>query len=447
MIAKLALEDGTVFTGDAVGATGTRTGEVVFNTGLTGYQEVFTDPSYCGQIVTMTFPLQGNYGMNPEDFESIRPCLAGVVLRELPRRPSNFRATIGGPEFFAEHGIIGIVGIDTRALTRRIRVHGALRGVISTEVSHGVGPASRRTDVRLVELAQAAAPMAGANLVGAVTPAETRPWTESLWSPPTHMGSAGVPPATVDRQSSTVNRQFTCHIVAIDCGIKHNILRHLVNSECRVTTVPAGASAAEIRELAPDGLLVGNGPGDPAAVTETVQTLRELLGQVPMFGVCLGHQLLALALGARTYKLRFGHHGTNLPVLNQAAGRVEITSQNHGFAVDAESLERVGGTVTHVNLNDGTLEGFAHEDLRLVAVQFHPEASPGPHDAGYMFRRFAEAVAEKQAVGAGLFVQRSASPPQPGLDHQVAASGKRSCAAPSPADSAAKPPFTSSTMR
>jgi len=368
VIAKLALEDGTVFTGESVGAAGTRTGEVVFNTGMTGYQEVFTDPSYCGQIVTMTFPLQGNYGVNPEDFEATRPHLSGVVLRSLPRRPSNYRATVGLPEFLVEHEIIGLVGVDTRALTRLIRVHGALRGVLSTEVTN---------DLELVESARASASMTGANLVERVTPSETGEWTQPLWRPPGQAPFA----ATADK-----------HVVVIDCGTKQNILRHLVESGCRVTTVPAGARPEQIRELAPDGLLVSNGPGDPAAVADTARTLRALLGQLPIFGICLGHQLLAIALGAETYKLRFGHHGVNLPVLDHQTGRVEITSQNHGFAVRPESLERAGAAVTHVNLNDGTLEGFAHRDLRLMAVQYHPEASPGPHDAGHLFTRFVESL-------------------------------------------------------
>jgi carbamoyl-phosphate synthase small subunit len=372
MIAKLALEDGTVFTGESVGAAGTRTGEVVFNTGMTGYQEVFTDPSYCGQIVTMTFPLQGNYGVNPEDFEAPQPHLSGVVLRDLPRRPSNYRATVGLPEFLAEHEIMGLLGVDTRALTRRIRVHGALRGALSTEVT---------SDLELVELARGSASMTGANLVERVTPSETSEWTLPLWRP----SGQGAFVATAGK-----------HVVVIDCGIKQNIPRHLVESGCRVTMVPAGTPTEAIRELAPDGLLVSNGPGDPAAVADTAKTLRALLGQLPIFGICLGHQLLAIALGAETYKLRFGHHGVNLPVLNQQTGRVEITSQNHGFAVRPESLERVGGTVTHVNLNDGTLEGFVHRDLGVLAVQFHPEASPGPHDAGYLFTRFAKALGENK---------------------------------------------------
>ena len=380
MIAKLALEDGTVFTGESVGAAGTRTGEVVFNTGMTGYQEVFTDPSYCGQIVTMTFPLQGNYGVNLEDFEAPQPHLSGVVLRSLPRRPSNYRATVGLPEFLAEHEIMGLVGVDTRALTRRIRVHGALRGALSTEVT---------SDLKLVELARESASMMGANLVERVTPRETGEWTQPLWRPPgqdAFVAAAGK------------------HVVVIDCGIKQNILRHLVESGCRVTTVPGGTPAEAIRELAPDGLLVSNGPGDPAAVADTVKTLRTLLGQLPIFGICLGHQLLAIALGAETYKLRFGHHGVNLPVLNQQTGRVEITSQNHGFAVKSESLQRAGGTVTHVNLNDGTLEGFVHRDLGLMAVQYHPEASPGPHDAGYLFARFARVLSENRVLDADALV-------------------------------------------
>jgi carbamoyl-phosphate synthase small subunit len=374
MIAKLALEDGTVFAGHGVGAGGTCAGEVVFNTALTGYQEVFTDPSYCGQIVTMTFPLQGNYGMNPDDFESSRPHLSGVVLKELAQRPSNYRATVSVSEFLAQHGIIGLSGVDTRAVTRRIRAEGALRGVLSTEV---------HDEIELVRLARACAPMIGANHVATVTPNEIGTWDEPLWRFPSDPEAA----------AST-----GCHVVVIDCGIKHNILRHLASCGCRVTVVPACSDAAQILELAPDGLLVSNGPGDPAAVTDTVGLLRALLGQVPILGICLGLQLLAIALGADTYKLRFGHHGTNVPVLNRRVGRVEITSQNHGFAVDAASLERVGGVVTHVNLNDDTLEGFVHRDHRLLAVQFHPEASPGPHDARYVLERFVNAVADGKLV-------------------------------------------------
>ena len=383
MICKLALEDGCVFTGEAFGETGTMAGEVVFNTSMTGYQEIFTDPSYCGQIVTMTFPLIGNYGVNPEDFESKKPHLSGFVVKELPLRPSNYRATAALPEFLKEHGVIGIAGIDTRALTRRIRIHGALRGVISTEILD---------DVELVKRAADSESIVGANLVQRVSPEKAAQWTQPLWS----LNEKQKPPPPAD-----------AHLVAIDCGIKHNILRFLTEQGCRVTIAPAETSAAQIRELQPDGLLVGNGPGDPAAVTGTIETLRELLGEVPTLGICLGHQMLALALGAETYKLRFGHHGANLPVMNRPADRVEITSQNHGFAVDTASLERVGGTVTHINLNDDSLEGFIHADKQILTVQFHPEASPGPHDTGYVFKRFVAAVRSKTRVSERILAREA----------------------------------------
>jgi carbamoyl-phosphate synthase small subunit len=381
MICKLALEDGCVFTGEAFGATGTRTGEVVFNTAMTGYQEIFTDPSYCGQIVNMTFPLIGNYGVNPDDFESAGAHLSGFVVKELPTRPSNHRAVASIEAMLAEQGVIGLAGIDTRALTRRVRLHGAVRGVISTEIAD---------ELRLVELATQSPSMTGANLVERVAPADTRAWEES-------------PGRQAFGEAS--ERATAWHIVAIDCGLKHNIARRLVEEGGRVTVVPAGITADRIRELRPDGIVVGNGPGDPAAVTGTVETLRELLGTVPMLGVCLGHQMLSLALGGETYKLKFGHHGANVPVMNQVANRVEITSQNHGFAVDVDSIARRGATITHMNLNDGSLEGFVHTDLRVAAVQFHPEASPGPHDAGYMFRSFVASLEKGKAIDmASVFV-------------------------------------------
>jgi carbamoyl-phosphate synthase small subunit len=388
-IAKLALEDGTVFTGIAVGATGTRTGEVVFNTAMTGYQEVFTDPSYCGQIVTMTFPLLGNYGVNTEDFESLKLHLSGVVFKELPRRPSNFRATLSLPEYLEKNDVIGMVGVDTRALARRIRIEGALRGVLSTEI---------RDDLELVRRAQAVEPMSGANLVTRVTSKTPIPL-------PRREGAGGGSENPLPTLSPRGGGIPGCHIVALDCGIKHSILRRLAEQPCRLTTVPATASAGDIRDLKPAGLLIGNGPGDPAAVTQTIATLRDLLGTLPMLGICLGHQLLALALGATTYKLRFGHHGANVPVINHPADRVEITSQNHGFAVDLPSLERVGGTPTHVNLNDGSLEGFAHADRQIAAVQFHPEANPGPHDACHIFAAFVQTVAAGQPLGAAVFAE------------------------------------------
>jgi carbamoyl-phosphate synthase small subunit len=411
MIAKLALEDGCVFTGTAFGATGTRAGEVVFNTAMTGYQEIFTDPSYCGQIVTMTFPLIGNYGVNLDDVESGKPYLSGFVVKELPRHPSNYRASAPLADLLTRLGVIGLAGIDTRALTRRIRVQGALRGVISTEIMD---------DIELVRLAVASPSMSGANLVRDVAPAEVRGWSEPLWSfaPLVAAGASPAVRSEPERQRGAVRSDAPsiltpCHVVVLDCGVKRNILRHLVSAGCEVTVAPASVPAARVRAQRPDAVVVSNGPGDPAAVTDTIATLKELIGRVPILGICLGHQMLGLALGAETYKLRFGHHGANVPVLNKPADRVEITSQNHGFAVSQESLEKVGGVVTHVNLNDNSLEGFMHPDKRIVAVQFHPEASPGPHDADYVFRRFIDAVRSGKPIDLDLLagVETPAKPP------------------------------------
>jgi len=353
----LALEDGSIFRGEAFGATGTATGEVVFNTAMSGYQEILTDPSYCGQIVTMTAPLIGNYGMNGDDDESSKMHLSGFICKELSLEFSNYRANGSLHEYLSRAGVIGLTGIDTRALTKRLRQQGSLRGVISSE---------RHDPVELVARARAAAPMEGANLVERVAPGFERRFVNA--------GGDGM------------------SVLAVDCGLKQNIVRELVASGCSVTTINGDLTAAEVLARKPSGLLVGNGPGDPAAVTATIEMLKGVVGKIPVFGICLGHQMLALALGARTYKLKSGHHGANHPVLNTDTGRVEITSQNHGFAVDLASLEAVGGRATHVSLYDRSLEGFAHDGFGVFAVQYHPEAAPGPHDSAYLFDRFARAM-------------------------------------------------------
>jgi len=359
----LALEDGTVFRGFGFAAHGTRSGEVVFNTSMSGYGEILTDPSYCGQIVVMTSPHIGNYGITLRDHESAKPWLAGLVVRELAARHSNHRADVALGQFLDDHQIVALQGVDTRALTKLVRTRGALRGLITTEIDD---PAE------CVELARQSPTMQGADLVATVAPTDSFEWTEGL-----------------DCDFNTARSDVTTHrIVAIDCGMKRNILRHLVDRAGPVHVVPPTVSAAEILDQCPDGVLVSNGPGDPAAAGRTIETLRQLIGQVPIFGICLGHQLLALALGGASYKLKFGHHGGNQPVRNLATGRIEITAQNHGFAIDSDSLKPSGTVMTHVNLNDQTLEGFSHPDKALFAVQYHPEAGPGPHDATYLFDCF-----------------------------------------------------------
>lgn len=370
-IAKLALEDGSVFTGIGFGATeegGLVAGEVVFNTAMTGYQEILTDPSYNGQIVTMTCPHIGNYGVNLEDPESTRIQPAGFVVRDPSRVASNHRSRMSLDQWLKQEGVPGIGGIDTRALTRKLRVDGAMRGVL------GCGDLDER---ELVERARRSPVMSGRNLAQAVSPTGEQQWSENLgrWAP--LQGSAPTP-----------QRKF--RVAAIDCGAKANILRNLTDRGCEVTCIAHDTSAQAILEMAPDGLFISNGPGDPEPVAATIRTLRELQGKLPTFGICLGHQLLALSLGAATFKLRFGHRGGNQPVQNLETHKVEITSQNHGFAVDIDSLERAGATPTHINLNDGTLEGFRHRDLPIFAVQYHPEAAPGPHDASYLFDCFME---------------------------------------------------------
>ncbi|MBI1736001.1 MAG: glutamine-hydrolyzing carbamoyl-phosphate synthase small subunit [Candidatus Rokubacteria bacterium] len=370
--AVLVLRDGRVFHGEALGALGETSGEVIFNTAMTGYQEILTDPSYRGQIVTMTYPLIGNCGINEEDIESGRPWVNGFVVREASLSPSNFRARLGLGEYLERHGIVGIQGIDTRALTRHIRDAGAQDGLIS----------SVELDLdRLRARARELASLVGRDLVREVTAAEPYGWKEGAWE----LGRGYVTPP-----------EARCRVVAYDAGIKYNILRQLSGLGCDVTVVPAATPAEAVLEMKPNGVFVSNGPGDPEGVPYLIDSVRGVLGRVPVFGICLGHQILGLAAGGRTYKLSFGHHGANHPVKDLRTGRVEITAQNHGFAVDPESVAAKGWESTHVNLNDGTCEGLAHRDLAAFSVQYHPEASPGPHDANVLFHRFVELMANQK---------------------------------------------------
>ena len=367
--ALLVLADGTSYKGWSFGAAGTAIGEVVFNTGMTGYQEVLTDPSYCGQIVTFTYPELGNTGVNPEDEESNGPQIQGAIARNISTRPSNWRSTQSLPDYLKQHNIPGIYGIDTRALTRKIRSVGAMNGAISTEI---LDPSELLLQV------QAAPSMAGLNLVREVTTKDIYEWsdpTDSTWE----FGPV-----------ATANDSETLTVVAIDFGIKRNILRRLASYGCRVVVVPADTPAEEILKYNPDGIFLSNGPGDPAAVKEGIETTKALLeSEKPVFGICMGHQILGLSLGAETFKLKFGHRG-----LNQPAGlkqQVEITSQNHGFAIAPDSLD-TQVEITHLNLNDLTVAGLRHKSLPFFSVQYHPEASPGPHDADYLFERFVKAM-------------------------------------------------------
>ena len=370
--AKLALADGTIYTGIGFGASGEVFGEVCFNTSMTGYQEILTDPSYCGQIVTMTYPLIGNYGVNPEDIESGGLSIRGFVIRELCRQPSNFRSTTTLDEYLREANVIGIEGIDTRALVRRLRTRGAMTGVLST---------TDLDDASLVRKAQTSPDLIGRDLVLEVMPAQPFEWTEGL-SPLTHHSILPTVPQAID-----------LHVVAIDYGMKWNILRHLHDLGCRVTVVPGTATTEEVMAYKPDGVFLSNGPGDPRPLNYAIETIRGLLGKVPVFGICLGHQLMGLACGAEIYKLKFGHRGANQPVLNRDSGRVEITSQNHGFAISADSLPSCFD-VTHINLNDQTVEGLRHKELPAFCVQYHPEASAGPHDSSYLFQQFRQLMLE-----------------------------------------------------
>jgi carbamoyl-phosphate synthase small subunit len=369
--ALLAMEDGTIYRGFGFGAEADGAGEIVFNTAITGYQEVITDPSYRGQIVTMTAPEIGNVGVNAVDFESAHPWCAGFVVRALSPRVSNWRAEGSLSDLLAESGIPGIAGIDTRAVTRRIRTTGAQRAVITRKVDNAAAA---------VERARKHPSLEGRDLVREVTASSPYEWDEGVW----RVGGSGPKPAPRH------------HVVAYDFGIKRGILRRLRSGGARVTVVPAETSAKDVLAMKPDGVFLSNGPGDPAAVGYAVEAARELCrSSLPVFGICLGHQILGQALGGKTYKLKFGHHGANHPVMDLGTRKVEITSQNHGFAVDVESLKGKA-VLSHVSLNDNTVEGMRHAELPIFSVQYHPEASPGPNDAAYLFDRFEALIAERR---------------------------------------------------
>ncbi len=360
MEAILALQDGTIFRGTSFGAAGQRSGEVVFNTSMAGYQEILTDPSYKGQIITMTYPLIGNYGTNHEDVESRKPFVEAFVVKECSRLASSWRCEKTLDQYLKENDIVGIEGIDTRALTRHIRVEGAMKAVVSTE---------DLDEKSLTEKAKASPGLIGRDLVKEVTYPKPRNW----------------------------NKYGKYKVVVIDCGVKLNSLRELASRQCHVLVVPSNTQDEQILKAKPDGILLSNGPGDPAAVPYVVETVKQLLGKVPIFGICLGHQMLGLALGGTTYKLKFGHHGGNHPVKDLKTGKVHITVQNHGFCVDIDSLNVQDVEITHINLNDQTLEGIRHKKLPAFSVQFHPEAAPGPHDASYLFGEFVEMMERNRA--------------------------------------------------
>lgn len=359
MEAILALEDGKIFKGESFGAQGEKYGEVVFNTSMAGYQEILTDPSYKGQIVTMTYPLIGNYGVNKDDVESCKPFAEGFAVKEYSKVASSWRAEQSLGDYLKENGIIGIEGIDTRALTLHIRKAGAMKAALSTV---------DLDEDSLIRKAKDSPGLVGVDLVKEVACDKPYEWS----------------------------RQGKYKVVVLDCGIKFNTLRILSKNNCRVMVMPAKASASQILNVRPDGLLLSNGPGDPAAVDYVIRTVRDLIGRLPIFGICLGQQMLGLAMGGKTYKLKFGHHGANHPVKDVKTGKVSITAQNHGFCVDIDSLNKKEIEVTHINLNDNTLEGMRHKKLPVFSVQFHPEASPGPHDAEYLFAEFIETIKKQK---------------------------------------------------
>lgn len=381
-VAKLVLSDGTVFTGLSFGAAGTTVGEVVFNTSMTGYQEILTDPSYRGQLVTMTYPEIGNYGVNLDDVESANPQVSGFIVRSVSGVASNHRSTGSLHDYLVQHGIVGISNIDTRALVRHIRSKGAMEAVISTEVLD---------EAALTEQAKASPGLVGRDLVSEVVPSESSQWSEGL-------GGWWGFEVSPDEQSATDDADRP-HVVALDFGMKRNIARHLYDQGFRVTVVPGTASADEVLKLKPDGIFLSNGPGDPEPLTYAIETIQQLIGKAPIFGICLGHQLFALACGAKTYKLKFGHRGANQPVQNLETEKIEITSQNHGFAVSPDDLPACL-QVTHKHLNDGTIAGLKHAEHSAFSVQYHPEASAGPHDSQYLFSVFHQMVVDQIPVNA-----------------------------------------------